>query len=71
MLRGRSSTQAYIRHSEGPAHTISSSMRTLGFLLLLYLKYSMLVLAMGIVVAGGLWCWLSLAAFARRAREDL
>ena len=46
-------------------------MQTLAFLLLLYLKYSLIVLAIGIVVAGGLWCWLGLASFARRAREDL
>ena len=46
-------------------------MQTLAFLLLLYLKYSLIVLALGIVVAGGLWCWLGLASFARGAREDL
>lgn len=44
---------------------------TLVYLLLLYLKYSLIVLALGIVVAGGLWLWLGLASFARRAREDL
>jgi hypothetical protein len=45
--------------------------QTLIYLLLLYLKYSLTVLALGIVVAGGLWFWLGLASFARRAREDL
>ena len=58
--------------ANGPAATISSrAMQTLAFLLLLYLKYSLIVLAIGIVVAGGLWCWLGLASFARRAREDV
>ena len=47
------------------------NVQTLIYLLLLYLKYSLTVLALGIVVAGGLWCWLGLASFARRAREDL
>lgn len=45
-------------------------MQTLLFILLLYLKYSAVVLALGIVVAGGLWFWLGLAAYARSARED-
>jgi hypothetical protein len=45
-------------------------MSTIAFVLLLYLKYSVIVLALGVVVAGGLWFWLSLASFARRARED-
>lgn len=47
------------------------NVQTLVYLLLLYLKYSLTVLALGIVVAGGLWLWLGLASFARRAREDL
>jgi hypothetical protein len=46
-------------------------MNTFLLLLVWYLKYSLVVLALGIVVAGGLWFWLGLASFARRAREDL
>jgi len=46
-------------------------MQTLIYLLVLYLKYSLAVLAAGIVVAAGLWFWLGLASFARNARHDL
>jgi hypothetical protein len=45
--------------------------QTLIHLLMLYLKYSLVTLAMGIVVAAGLWLWLSLASFARSARNDV
>ena len=45
-------------------------MGTITFLLLLYLKYFVIVLALGAVVAAGLWCWLGLASFARSERED-
>jgi hypothetical protein len=34
-------------------------------LLLLYLKYSLTVLALGIMLVAGLWTWLSLVAVAR------
>jgi hypothetical protein len=47
------------------------SVQTLIHLLMLYLKYSLVTLAMGIVVAAGLWLWLSLASFARSARNDV
>jgi len=45
--------------------------QTLIHLLVLYLKYSLVTLALGIVVAVGFWCWLNLAAFARSVRDDL
>lgn len=45
-------------------------MSTLMFLVFLYLKYFVIVLALGVVVAAGLWCWLGLASFARSERED-
>jgi hypothetical protein len=43
---------------------------TLTFLVFLYLKYFVIVLALGAVVAAGLWCWLGLASVARSERED-
>ena len=46
-------------------------MQTLVYLLVLYLKYSLVTLALGIVVAAGLWCWLGLSSFARSLRDDL
>jgi hypothetical protein len=46
-------------------------MQTLLHLLVLYLKYSLVTLALGIVVSAGLWFWLGLASFARNARDDL
>jgi hypothetical protein len=45
-------------------------MSTVLYLLLLYLKYSIVVLVLGALVAIGLWFWLGLAAFARNARLD-
>jgi hypothetical protein len=45
--------------------------QTLIHLLLLYLKYSLVTLALGIVVTVGLWFWLGLSSFARSLREDL
>ena len=46
-------------------------MQTLVDLLVLYLKYSLVTLALGVVVAAGLWFWLGLASFARSVRDDL
>jgi hypothetical protein len=46
-------------------------MQTLVYLLVLYLKYSLVTLALGVVVAAGLWFWLGLASFARSVRDDL
>ena len=46
-------------------------MQTLIYLLVLYLKYSLVTLAVGVVVAAGLWFWLGLASFAKNARNDL
>ena len=46
-------------------------MQTLVHLLVLYLKYSLVTLALGVVVAAGLWFWLGLASFARSVRDDL
>ena len=45
-------------------------MQTLLYLLVLYLKYSLIVLAIGIVTAGGLWFWLGLASFAKQTGLD-
>jgi hypothetical protein len=45
-------------------------MGTITFLLLLYLKYFVVVLVLGVLLAAGLWFWLGLASFARSARED-
>jgi hypothetical protein len=45
--------------------------QTLIHLLLLYLEYSLVTLALGIVLAAGLWFWLGLASFARSLRQDL
>jgi hypothetical protein len=44
--------------------------QTLVLLLLIYLKYSLVVLAIGIVIAAGMWFWLGLAGFAKQARLD-
>ena len=46
-------------------------MQTLVYLLVLYLKYSLVTLALGVVVAAGLWFWLGRASFARSVRDDL
>jgi hypothetical protein len=46
-------------------------MQTLIHLLVLYLKYSLVTLALGVVVTVGLWFWLGLSSFARSARNDL
>ena len=46
-------------------------MQTLIYLLVLYLKYSLVTLAVGIVVVAGLWVWLGLSSFAKQARRDL
>ena len=46
-------------------------MQTLIYLLVLYLKYSVVTLALGIVVAAGFWLWLSLTALTRNAGNDL
>jgi hypothetical protein len=53
------------------AGTYSGTVQTLIYLLVLYLKYSLVTLAVGIVVAAGLWFWLGLASFAKNARNDL
>jgi len=45
--------------------------QTLIHVLVLYLKYSLVTLALGVVVSLGLWFWLGLASFARSARHDL
>jgi len=45
--------------------------QTLIHLLVLYLEYSVVTLALGIVVTAGLWFWLGLASFARSARSDV
>lgn len=45
-------------------------MGTITFLLFLYLKYFIIVLAVGVVVVAGLWFWLGLASFARSVRDD-
>lgn len=50
--------------------TGGASMGTITFLLLLYLKYFVVVLVLGVLLAAGLWFWLGLASFARSARED-
>ena len=47
------------------------AVQTLIHILALYLKYSLVTLALGIVVSAGLWCWLGLASFARSARNDV
>jgi len=44
--------------------------QTLVLLLLIYLKYSMVVMPIGIVIAAGMWFWLGLAGFAKQARLD-
>ena len=49
----------------------SKGMQTLVHLLVLYLKYSVVTLALGIVVAAGFWLWLGLASLARSVRDDL
>ena len=46
-------------------------MQTLIHLLVLYFEYSLVTLALGIVVSVGLWFWLGLSSFARSARSDL
>ena len=46
-------------------------MQTLIHLLVLYLEYSVVTLALGVVVALGLWFWLGLSSFAKSARNDL
>jgi hypothetical protein len=45
--------------------------QTLIHLLVLYLKYSLVTLALGVVVTVGFWFWAGLASFARSARSDL
>jgi len=45
--------------------------QTLIRLLVLYLEYSLVTLALGVVVAVGLWFWVGLSSFARNARHDL
>ena len=51
--------------------TYSGAVQTLIYLLVLYLKYSLVTLAVGVVVTAGLWFWLGLASFAKNARNDL
>ena len=46
-------------------------MQTLIHLLLLYLEYSLVTLALGVVVTAGLWCWVGISSFVRSARDDL
>jgi hypothetical protein len=45
--------------------------QTLLRLLILYLEYSLVTLALGVVVTVGLWFWLGLASFAKSLRHDL
>jgi hypothetical protein len=45
--------------------------QTLIYLLVLYLKYTLVTLALGVVVVVGLWFWTGLASFARNARDDV
>ena len=45
-------------------------MQALGHVVLLYLKYTAIVLALAIVVAGGLWVWFTIASWLRRDRDQ-
>jgi hypothetical protein len=45
--------------------------QTLIRLLVLYLEYSLITLALGVVVAVGLWFWVGLSSYSRSARHDL
>jgi hypothetical protein len=47
------------------------AVQTLIHLLVLYLEYSLVTLALGAVVSLGLWFWLGLGSFSRSARHDL
>jgi len=47
------------------------AVQTLIYLLVLYLKYTLVTLALGVVVVVGLWFWTGLASFARNARDDV
>jgi hypothetical protein len=45
-------------------------MGTAAWLLLLYLKYSLLVLGVGALICVGAWCWASLGEYRPSARPD-
>lgn len=47
------------------------TVQTLIHLLVLYFEYSVVTLALGAIVALGLWFWLGLSSFAKSARNDL
>jgi hypothetical protein len=44
--------------------------QTLGNVLVLYLRYTLAVLAVGVVVAAALWAYGSLRPYLERARHD-